>query len=89
MKKNTGQSLKEFWIYLSANFLLKKAKTIREKEIMDRYVWLLSVTVGQKEGLRKKLITTWEGRELVTWLFLKIYHPLSSHHPKTTNERKI
>ena len=44
---------------------------------MDRYVWLLSVTVVQKEGLGKKLITTWEGRELVTWLFLKIYHPLS------------
>ena len=31
----------------------------------------------KKRGLGKKLITTWEGRELVTWLFLKIYHPLS------------
>ena len=35
----------------------------------------------KKRGLGKKLITTWEGRELVTWLFLKIYHPLSHEKP--------
>ena len=42
----------------------------------------------KKRGLGKKLITTWEGRELVTWLFLKIYHPLSPLCNKKQKEMK-
>ena len=42
----------------------------------------------KKRGLGKKLITTWEGRELVTWLFLKIYHPLSPLCNKKKKRKK-
>ena len=44
----------------------------------------------KKRGLGKKLITTWEGRELVTRLFLKIYHPfVSTLSPKNKKENKL
>ena len=52
----------------------------RENYWKDMSGYFLSPS-GQKDGLGKKLITTWEGRELVTWLFLKIYHPLSHEKP--------
>ena len=60
----------------------------RENYWKDMSGYFLSPS-GQKDGLGKKLITTWEGRELVTWLFLKIYHPLSPHLQKKTNKREI
>ena len=44
---------------------------------------------NKKRGLGKKLITTWEGRELVTRLFLKIYHPfVSTLSPKNKGKKR-
>ena len=63
----------------------KGKKGQKENYWKDMSGYFLSPS-GQKDGLGKKLITTWEGRELVTWLFLKIYHPLS--HEKQDNEGK-
>ena len=92
-RKEYWSKLKSIWdLFVCSLFLEKREKLITENEIMDRYVWLLSVTVEQKEGLGKKLITTWEGRELVTWLFLTNLSPFVSPYPqkqKTRKQRKI
>ena len=47
---------------MSAHFLSefkvwakKEENQIRETEIMERYVWLLSVTIGQKERSGKEI----------------------------------
>ena len=72
--------------------LLCQSRNKSDWEILERFVWLLSVTVSQKEDRGKKLITTWEGRELVTWLFLTNLSPFVSPYPqkqKTRKQRKI